>query len=62
MSKLERELSGDDQKYITQDDQFLKLKTQNEELERALEKRGASAVVDYEEKSILSISEKKGFY
>jgi len=44
---LEKELS-DDVKYSSQDEKFKKLQTQNEELERALEKHGESAVLNYE--------------
>lgn len=46
---LENELGpeGED-KYTFQAALYKKLKTQNEELEREIEKRGASPVVDYE--------------
>lgn len=45
--ELEKELSSEE-RYETQDTRFKKLKVQNEELSRAIEKRGASPVVNYE--------------
>ena len=44
---LERELESEE-KYVSQDDRFKKLKVQNEELARAIEKNGSSPVINYE--------------
>jgi hypothetical protein len=56
--QLETELgSGADDKYNSQNFEYNKLKTQNEELQRALEKHGESPVVSYEEGSIQAAME-----
>ena len=47
--KLEKELDAPDQ-YKDQEVSYKRIKTQNEELERALEKHGVSPVVDYTDK------------
>eukprot|EP00026_Physarum_polycephalum_P017043 Phypoly_transcript_18128.p1 GENE.Phypoly_transcript_18128~~Phypoly_transcript_18128.p1 ORF type:complete len:121 (+),score=28.45 Phypoly_transcript_18128:311-673(+) len=46
--QLESEL-GEEDKYNAQNFEYNKLKTQNEELERAIEKHGGSPVLSYEE-------------